>query len=131
TPIAQTVSSVQATPVPSATSFAAGPELQSIDNFYNGANVVFASGLLNGQRGRITGYNGTTHVLTFAANTFAMAPAPGDLFRVESTVQASPAPTATSITAVPEPSTTDNPLTGINCTFTSGSLAGHTCRGVC
>ena len=75
-------SSVQSSPAPTATAFAGGSGLSSVNDFYNGQEVVFTSGALAGQRARIADYNGTTRTFTFASGAFTAAPAAGVTFQV-------------------------------------------------
>jgi hypothetical protein len=58
--------------------------LSTAANFYVGKDIYFTSGNLNGQRGRITGYNAATQTFQFAAHTFTAAPAAGSTFQIES-----------------------------------------------
>ncbi|MBA2687791.1 MAG: hypothetical protein H0U64_06805 [Gemmatimonadaceae bacterium] len=51
----------------------------AVTDFWKDAVVVFTTGALAGQLKRVTGYNGTTKALSFAAG-FTSAPATGDLF---------------------------------------------------
>src|SRR5205814_151030 len=67
-----------------ATQFSGGAALSSVDDFYNGKDIYFTSGPLNGQRGRVLDYVGATRTFTVAANTFTAAPAAGNGFQIES-----------------------------------------------
>lgn len=76
-------SAVAGAPAPTAISFAGGAALPAVDDFFNGKDVVFTSGPLNGQRGRVVDYVGATRQFVFALNTFTGAPAVGNTFQIE------------------------------------------------
>jgi VCBS repeat-containing protein len=75
---------VQNSPAPTATSFAGGSTLSSVNDFYNGQEVTFTSGSRNGQRARIVDYIGSTRTFVFNSGSFTGAPAVGDTFRIGS-----------------------------------------------
>jgi hypothetical protein len=82
------VASVDAAPAPTATSFdatAVAPfTLSTVNDFYNGKDIVFTSGNLNGIRGRIFDYIGASQTFVFAAGTFFAPPTAGSQFQIES-----------------------------------------------
>jgi len=82
------VATVDAAPGPTATSFdatAVAPfTLSTVNDFYNGKDIVFTSGNLNGIRGRILDYVGASQTFVFAAGTFFAAPTAGSQFQIES-----------------------------------------------
>ncbi|MDX1946758.1 MAG: DUF4394 domain-containing protein, partial [Pirellulaceae bacterium] len=67
----------------SATQFNGGAALSAVDDFYNGKDVYFTSGPLNGQRGRVSDYVGATRTFTFVAGTFTGISAVGNAFQIE------------------------------------------------
>ena len=73
--------SVQSSPAATATSFAGSSSLDATNDFYNGQEVLFTSGALQGQRLRILDYTGATRQFTFATG-FTAAPAAGDTFQI-------------------------------------------------
>ncbi|MCI0360198.1 MAG: hypothetical protein L0211_17105 [Planctomycetaceae bacterium] len=83
------VASVDAVPAPTPTQFDAtstGPQfvLSTLNDFYNGKDIVFTSGNLNGIRGRILDYIGATQTFQFLPGTFFAAPTAGSTFQIES-----------------------------------------------
>lgn len=63
-----------------ATAFGTNLDLTySTDDTFNDRSIIFISGNLNGQAGRITDYNGTTGVVTVASGSFTQAPANNDI----------------------------------------------------
>ncbi|MBW8883414.1 MAG: hypothetical protein JF612_01270, partial [Planctomycetia bacterium] len=72
------------TAVVDASHFSGGATLSTLDDFYNGKDVYFTNGPLNGQRGRVVDYTGATHTFTFAPFTFTTAPVVGETFQIES-----------------------------------------------
>jgi VCBS repeat-containing protein len=72
---------VQSSPAATANAFAGSSSLSSTNDFYNGQEVLFTSGALQGQRRRILDYTGATRQFTFATG-FSAAPAAGDAFQV-------------------------------------------------
>jgi hypothetical protein len=73
-------SSVQAAPAATDTQFAGDATLSSNDDFFDNDILLFVSGTLNGQHAKITDYDGTTKLFTFAAGSFTGAPAATDQF---------------------------------------------------
>ncbi len=82
------VATVDAAPAASATQFDATATapfvLSTVNDFYNGKDVAFTSGNLNGIRGRVLDYIGATQTFVFAAGTFFAAPSAGSTFQIES-----------------------------------------------
>ena len=82
------VATVDAAPAPSATQFDATATapfvLSTVNDFYNGKDIAFTSGNLNGIRGRVLDYIGATQTFIFAAGTFFAAPSAGSTFQIES-----------------------------------------------
>jgi hypothetical protein len=65
-----------------ASSFAGGTELSTVDGFYIGGVATFTSGSLAGESSTITGYTGATQTLEVTP-AFSQAPASGDAFIVD------------------------------------------------
>ena len=69
------VAEVDGAPATTATTFSASGidasfVLSTVDDFYNGKDIYFTNGPLNGLRGRVLDYVGATQTFSFAAGTF-------------------------------------------------------------
>jgi hypothetical protein len=80
--IAQILSSEVTGANATASSFAGGAELSTVDGFYVGGVVTMTSGTLAGQSSTVTGYTGATQTIEVTP-AFSQAPGSGDTFIIE------------------------------------------------
>lgn len=69
------------TGTPAAGTFVGAAGLSAVDDFYNGAVLVFTSGVLDGIARKITDYTGATRTFTFGT-AFPAAPTAGNTFLI-------------------------------------------------
>jgi subtilisin-like proprotein convertase family protein len=92
--------SVQASPSPTAVSFAGSSSLNPNANIYNGLTLTFTSGALNGLSRQIASYSGPTHVFTFTSN-WPTAPQVGDTFQIFNSLPVSHSYSGPAVTLTP------------------------------